>query len=100
MASRKKTERYVVVTTDLNRRGVFGGILESAKGDAAVLRDARMCVYWSRETKGVVGLAAIGPQEGSRISAPAPRIEINGVTAIMDCTPEARALWESAPWSV
>lgn len=98
MAAKKSEDRYVVVTTDINRRGVFGGILESSKAGNAVLRDARMCVYWSRETKGVVGLAAIGPQKGSRVSAPAPRIELDGVTAIMDCTPEARSLWEGAPW--
>lgn len=98
MAAKKSKKRYVVVTTDINRRGVFGGILESAKGGNVVLKDARMCVYWSRDTKGVVGLAAIGPQKGSRISAPAPRIELDGVTAIMDCTDEARKLWEAAPW--
>lgn len=98
MSAKKSKERFVVVTTDLNRRGVFGGFLESAKSGSVVLRDARMCVYWSRETKGVVGLAAIGPQKGSRISAPAPRIEVDGVTAIMDCTDEARRLWEAAPW--
>lgn len=91
-------ERYVVVTTDINRRGVFGGILESYGGGNAVLREARMCVYWSRETKGVVGLAAIGPQPGSLISAPAPRIEVDGVTAVMDCTDAARKLWEAALW--
>lgn len=96
--ARKSAERYVVVTTDLSRRGVFGGILESNKGGTAVLRDARICVYWSKETRGVVGLAAIGPQKGSRISPPAPRMELDGVTAIMDCTDEARKLWEAAPW--
>lgn len=95
---RQAMERYVVVTTDLNRRGVFGGVLESSESGTAVLRDARMCVYWSRETRGVVGLAAIGPQKGSRISPPAPRIELDGVTSIMDCTDEARKLWEDAPW--
>lgn len=99
METKKKEERYVVVTTDANRRGVFGGILESSNGGSVVLLDASMCVYWSSETKGVVGLAAIGPQNGSRISPPAPRIELDGVTAIIDCTDASRMLWEAMPWA-
>lgn len=98
MQTGKNEERFVVVTTDIDRRGVFGGILESSGGGSVVLRDARMCVYWSAATRSVVGLAAIGPQKGSRISAPAPRIELDGVTSIMDCTDEARKLWEESPW--
>ena len=90
--------RYVVVTTDANRRGVFGGWLESHKGDVVVLTDARMCVYWSAETRGVLGLASIGPQKGSKITPPVPRIEINGVTAVMDATEVARNAWESGLW--
>ena len=90
-------ERWVVVTTE--KRGVFGGLLESNENGAAVLTDARMCVYWSRETRGVLGLASGGPAAGSRISGAVPRAELEGVTAILDATPEARAAWEAGPWS-
>jgi hypothetical protein len=94
------SKKYVVVTTGMDRRGVFGGMLESYDPDTgrAVLTEARMAVYWSRETRGALGLAAIGPQPGSRISPAAPRMELNGVTAVMDCTDGARALWEDGPW--
>ena len=63
------------------------------------LEDAQMSLYWSEETRGVLGLAAVGPQPGSRIGPPVPSIELNGVTAVVACTPEAVALWQSEPWS-
>jgi hypothetical protein len=97
MAKAKK--RMVVVTTDVSRKGVFFGEFVSQKNDVVVLAHFRMAVYWSANTRGVVGLAAIGPQRGSRITPAAPRIEINGVTAVMDCTPEAVQQWEKGLWT-
>ena len=92
--------RNVVVTTDASRRGVFAGKLERQDGEGNVrLLDARMCVYWSTATRGVLGLAAIGPQEGSRIGPAVPSIELNGVTAVIDMTDEAVKKWEEEPWS-
>lgn len=99
MAQRKMKKRKVVVTTDKDCRGVFCGVLESVNGDETTLSNARMAVYWSAKTRGVLGLASIGPQEGSRITPAVPGIKINKVTSIMDCTEEAWALWESEPWS-
>jgi len=88
----------VVVTTDKDRQGVFYGTLDKHEGDEVELLDARMAVYWSEQTKGVVGLASIGPQVGSRITPPAPRIWLNGVTAIMVCSKEAVKQWEKGLW--
>lgn len=90
---------HVVVTTDNQRRGVFGGILESRSDDIVVLTNARNCIYWSKETRGVLGLAAIGPQSGSRIGPAVPKIELNGVTAVIEMTEQAQTAWESEPWS-
>ena len=92
--------KFVVVTTDLNRRGVFGGVLEKYDKDTghAELTQAQNCVYWSQSTKGVLGLAAIGPQSGSRIGPPVPGLQIDGVTAVIEATEKARKLWESQPW--
>lgn len=90
--------KFVVVTTDHTRRGVFAGELVSHEGDVAVLAKAQQCVYWSESTHGVLGLAAKGPQSGSRIGPPAPKLELNGVTAVMEASPEARAAWEAQPW--
>jgi len=92
-------ERFVVVTTDKDRRGVFSGVLVKHEGDVVELKNARMCVYWSEATRGVLGLASIGPQKGSKISPCIPGITLNGVTSIMDTTSPARLLWEEEPWA-
>lgn len=93
--------RHVVITTDSTRRGVFAGQLESWDPDkqTAVLINAQMCIYWSVATRGVLGLAATGPAEGSRIGPSVPRIEVNGVTAVIDMSPEAVNRWAEQSWS-
>ena len=92
-------KRMVVVTTDKDRRGVFFGELIKHENDTVILKDAQMAVYWSSATKGVLGLASIGPQDGSRISPIIPRIELNGVTSVMNCTKEAIKEWRTKKWS-
>ncbi len=92
-------ERMVVVTTDKDRRGVFCGEFVSQDKDIVKLKNVRMAVYWSSTTRGVLGLASIGPQEGSRITHAIPYIELNGVTAVMDATNKAVKQWEAEPWS-
>jgi len=98
MAEKK---RMVVVTTDNTRRGVFFGELvkHDEKIEIAVLKDAQMAVHWSSATKGVLGLASIGPQKGSRITPIIPKIKLNGVTSIMDVTKEAVEMWRKEPWN-
>ena len=95
----KKNKRIVVVTTDNTKKGVFYGELVKHTGDTVVLKNARMAVYWSTETKSVLGLSAIGPQKGSRISPPVPQLEVNGVTSIADCSQAAIAQWEAGLWT-
>ena len=94
-----KQKRMVVVTTDKDKRGVFFGELVSENEGAVVLKDAQMAVYWSDSTKGVLGLASIGPQKGSRISPVIPQIKLRGVTAIMDTTEEAVKKWRAELWN-
>ena len=96
--TKEAKERMVVVTTDNQRRGVFFGALMKQDGDIVVLKDAQMAVYWSAKCHGVLGLASVGPQAGSRISPIIPQIEINGVTSIMDCTAIAAAEWRKELW--
>ena len=91
-----KKKRAVVVTTEF--RGVFFGYLESEKGDVAVLNDAKNCIKWTKEVKGFGGLAATGPVSGCRIGPAVPRIQLNKVTAILDCTKEAEDAWARIIW--
>lgn len=72
------------------------GTLESYDKAAgvAVLINARQAIYFSKETGGEAGLAAIGPQPGSRISPVAPRVELSGVGMVAECSPVAVKTWE------
>lgn len=101
-SKRKKLaiDRWVVVTTDAARRGVFYGKLKSwnKKEDYLVLEEAKMIVKWSEETRSVLGLASKGPAKGSRVSDAVPRIELNGITAVMDTTKEAQERFKQDIW--
>lgn len=98
----KAKERAVVICTA--KRGVFFGYTRETN-DAIVKRGtvtlvrARMCNYWSEATKGVLGLASIGPQSGSKIGPQVPDFTCESVTAIITCTADAAKAWEAAPWN-
>lgn len=91
-----KKEIPVLVTTA--HRGVFFGYARDVTGETIALTKARLCVYWSRDVKGFMGLAATGPSVGCRIG-PAADITLRNITAVVTVTPEAVAAWERAPWS-
>ena len=104
MASKKAstTKRTVVVCTA--KRGVFFGStsdtgIEIVTRGTVTLARARMCTYWSKETRGVLGLAGIGPQPGSRIGPEVPELCLNEITAVYTCTPEAISAWRAGPWT-
>lgn len=90
-------ERALVVTTE--HRGVFFGYGVPTKESVITLRDAQMCVYWSAEVKGVLGLSAVGPLKGSRVTPAAPSMTLQKVTAVMECTAEAEKVWKTQPWN-
>lgn len=99
MATTKKkamTERAVVVTTA--HRGVFFGYATNTDGDTIVLKRARLCVYWSADVRGFMGLGATGPTKACRIG-PAADITLRSATAVLECTPAAVKAWESGPWA-
>ena len=92
---------YVVITTDASRRGVFAGILVEYDDTAGtiLLQQARNCLFWSKETLGFMGLAAIGPQPGSRVSPAVPEMALDGVTSVMLTTDTAKTQWELGIWN-
>lgn len=94
-----KTKRPVVVTTE--HRGVFFGFLDGATDTAKTLKltDAQMCVYWSVDVQGILGLAATGPSKSCRVTPKVPKITLQGVTSVIDCTEDAVAKWQARPWS-
>ena len=92
----RATSRPVIVTTE--HRGVFFGYATNTDGPTINLRAARLCLYWSKDVKGFMGLAATGPSAACRVG-PAVPITLRGITSVIEVSPEAVAKWESAPWS-
>jgi hypothetical protein len=87
--------RPVLVTTA--HRGVFFGYATKTDGPTINLRAARLCVYWTVDLRGFMGLASAGPNAGCRIG-PAADIELRDITSVSEVLPEAVAKWEKAPW--
>lgn len=85
-------ERPVIVTT--SHRGVFFGYATDTAGDPIQLTRARMAIYWGT-SRGLLELAETGPTEKSRISARAD-LELRGITAVIEVSPDAAAKWEAA----
>lgn len=86
----------LLVTTE--HKGVFFGYGTPTDETTIRLTNARMCVYWSTDVKGVVGLAAKGPTRTCKVGPAAPAITLQAVTAIMEVSPEAEAKWKEEPW--
>ena len=90
-----KNERPVLITTSY--RGVFFGYAKETTGETIFLRDARLCVYWTADLRGFMGLASHGPNSNCKIG-PAANITLRGITAVVEVSPEAVEKWEAAPW--
>ena len=89
----KGTLRPVLVTTA--HRGVFFGYASNTKGDTIELKDGQLCVYWSADMKGFMGLAAHGPSASCKIGPPAD-IELRNITAVLEVKPAAELAWKAA----
>ena len=96
MEAKKAGERPVIVTTA--HRGVFFGYASKTDGETVTLKRSRLCVYWSTDVKGFMGLAANGPTASCRIGPPAD-ITLRNITAVLEVTPVAVTAWESNKWS-
>jgi len=100
MATKKKTERAVLVTT--LHRGVFFGYVgsEHKPNDETIkLSRSRNVVYWSSDCRGFMGLAATGPTKSCRISTQAPGTELRNVTSVTDVSDAAAAEFEKGYWA-
>ena len=91
----KRKARPVLVTTA--HRGVFFGYATDTRGKTIQLVRARLCVYWSADVRGFMGLASRGPTSSCRIGPPAD-IEVRAVTSVVECTPAAEDAWNEAAW--
>ena len=92
----KKTQPLMVTT---EHRGVFFGYGVPTNEKTIRLENARMCIYWSNDCKGIVGLASVGPTASCKIGPAAPAITILDVTAVFEVTKLAEEKWASQPWN-
>lgn len=89
----KTKERPVIVTTA--HRGVFFGYADNTDGETIMLKRSRLCLYWSADLRGFMGLAAQGPNSSCKIGPPAD-ITLRSITAVIEVTAEAEAKWNAA----
>lgn len=97
-ATKTKTKLVPLLVTTENK-GVFFGYGEETDGKIIRLENARMCVYWTREIRGALGLAAVGPNKTCRIGFKVPAITLQGVVSVSLCTKEAAEAFEREPWA-
>ena len=92
------SEKGLIVTT--LHKGVFFGYATKPKAmpKEITLKHARMCIYWSNNVHGVLGLAATGPLTGCKTSPAVPEIKLSDVTSIMECSKDAVTAWELKIW--
>ncbi len=93
MKQQTKAERAVIVTTA--HRGVFFGFATDTDGEIISLKRARLCIYWSADLRGFMGLASHGPNGNCKIGPPAD-ITLRSITAVLEVTPEAEKRWVEA----
>jgi hypothetical protein len=94
MASKKVA---VVVTTA--HKGVFFGYGEPSDKATIRIEKARMCIYWSQDVKGILGLAATGPSKSSRVGPAVPALTLRDVTSVIEASEDATKAWEGGPWA-
>jgi hypothetical protein len=89
-------EKCFVILTEFKE--IFCGYSTDVSGDRIKLRNARQAIYYSAESKGLLGLAVNGPGSGSKIG-PAANIEVRRVVNVIECSSAAAQVWEKAKWS-
>jgi hypothetical protein len=88
-----KKSRPVIVTTA--HRGVFYGYASNTDGASITLTKARLCLYWSADLRGFMGLASHGPNSQCKIGPPAD-ITLRDITSVVEVTPGAAQKWDAA----
>jgi len=84
--------------TKLWKLGLFNDVnfyVKKIEGETIFLERSRLCLYWSADMRGFMGLASIGPNSSCKIGPPAD-ITLRSITAVLEVTAEAEAKWIAA----
>lgn len=99
MTTKTKTKLIPLLVTTAHKGVFFGyGLASDVDKRTIRLEKARMCVYWTSDIKGVLGLASIGPSRQCRIGLPVQAITVQDVVSVTECTKEAADKMETGPW--
>lgn len=95
-ATKSTRTKKVPVLVTTQHKGVFFGFAAEAKPskDKDIrLEKAQLCIYWSTDVKGFMGLAATGPSKNCKIGPAVPAITLTDVTSVSECTADAAKAW-------
>jgi hypothetical protein len=98
MAVKKIISEEVMVVVLTQGNAIYCGWTTEPQAEVMQLRAARQAVYYSADTKGVLGLAANGPGKDSRIGPPADIPALRNISQVILCSPSAIRVWEEAKW--
>lgn len=94
-----KNDKKVPLLVTTEHKGVFFGYGTPTTNKTIRIEQARMCVYWSADVKGVLGLAQSGPTKGCKITPKVPAITLQKVTSVTEATLDAAEAWEKGNWA-
>jgi hypothetical protein len=93
------TKNNIPLLVTTAHKGVFFGYSKLTKNKTIRLEQARMCVYWSAECKGVLGLASTGPTKNCKVGPAVPALTLQDVTSVTEVSKEAAEQWEKGHWN-
>lgn len=96
--AKSKTNEEIMVVVVTQGNAIFCGWTTTPDADVIKLRAARQAVYYSADTRGLLGLAANGPGKDSRIGPVADIPALRNISQVIECSPEAIKKWEEAGW--
>lgn len=100
MNKSKKMNPYIVCCGASGRAVIYGYVEgEPEQGKPCRVHDAKMVIYWSADTGGLLGLAAKGPAEGCKITAQVDETVTSPVTewvAVKPAAAKAIDRWKAA----
>lgn len=94
-----KTKNNIPLVVTTAHRGVFFGYGSPSDKKTIRITKAQMCVSWSSDVRGVVGLAATGPTRDCKVGPAAPAMTLQDVTGVMEVSEQAEKAWLAQPWN-
>jgi hypothetical protein len=98
----KTQEKQAVIVTTAHR-GIFFGYSsvdteDAMRADIITLADARMIVYHSSDSHGVIGMGKRGPGTDARVSSNVTSLTLKSLTSVFPVTDDSKEKIEAEPW--